>query len=280
MIRRSKRLVMLAAVLALSGVVAASFASAQSDRGAVKATHAASRTLNIYGMGGRDDVAQGRLDYAATVMGSDVDISNPVGGFNDQAFLAQLAAGTVPDLVYVGRGSVGTYAAKKAFLPLTSCIKSQSIPIADYRKAAVQEVTYNKAIYALPEFTNQITILANAAVARDAGVNIADIQTTNWKRLKAANKKLLKIENGKLTRIGFDPKIPEFFPLWVKWFGKDLISKNGLKAQLNTPQAIKALNFTVGVITAEGGWNKFKSFRDTFDFFGVKNPIVQDQLGF
>jgi multiple sugar transport system substrate-binding protein len=279
MIRRSKRLVMLASVLTLSGVVAASFASAQSDRGAVKATQAASRTLNIYGMGGRDDVAQGRLDYAATVMGSDVDIQNPVGGFNDQAFLAQLAAGNVPDLVYVGRGSVGTYAAKNAFLPLTSCIKNQKVPIADYRKAALQEVTYKKAIYALPEFTNQITILANAGVARDAGVNIADIQTTNWKRLKAANKKMLKIENGKLTRIGFDPKIPEFFPLWVKWFGKDLVSKDGLKAQLNSKEAVAALAFTVGLINDHGGWNKFKAFRDTFDFFGSNNPMKLNQIG-
>jgi multiple sugar transport system substrate-binding protein len=68
--------------------------------------------------------------------------------------------------------------------------------------------------------------------------------------------------------------------MWVKWFGKDIISKDGLHAQLNTPQAIKALNFTVGVINAEGGWNKFKAYRDTFDFFGKQNPLVKDQLGF
>jgi len=279
MIRRWKRLVFLAALLTLTTVVGTSFANAKSDATAGHTRAAASRTLNIYGMGGRDDVAQGRLDYTAKVMGDDVEISNPVGGFNDQAFLAQLAAGNVPDLVYLGRGSVGTYAAKKAFLPLSSCIKSQNVPIGDFRKAAVQEVTYKGAIYALPEFTNQITILANEAVARDAGVSMADIQTTNWKRLKAANKKMLKIDNGKVTRIGFDPKIPEFFPLWVKWFGKDLISKDGLKAQLNTKEAVAALAYTVGLINDHGGWNKFKAFRDTFDFFGAQNPMKLNQIG-
>jgi multiple sugar transport system substrate-binding protein len=264
-------------VLALSAIAATGFATAGH---AGKSGATASRTLDIYGMGGRDDVAQGRLDYTAAQMGSDVAINNPVGGFNDQAFLAQLAAGNVPDLVYLGRGSVGTYAAKKAFLPLTSCVKSQSIDLSQYRKAALQEVTYNKALYALPEFTNQITILANAAVARDAGVSMADIQTTNWKRLKAANKKMIKTDaSGKLTRIGFDPKIPEFFPLWVKWFGADLLSKNGLKAQLNTPQAVAALAFTVGLINDHGGWNKFKAFRDTFDFFGANNPMKLNQIG-
>jgi multiple sugar transport system substrate-binding protein len=264
-------------VLALCAIAATGFATAGH---AGKAGANASRTLDIYGMGGRDDVAQGRLDYTAVQMGSDVDINNPVGGFNDQAFLAQLAAGNVPDLVYLGRGSVGTYAAKKAFLPLASCVKSQSIDLSQYRKAALQEVTYNKGLYALPEFTNQITILANAAVARDAGVSMADIQTTNWKKLKAANKKMIKTDaSGKLTRIGFDPKIPEFFPLWVKWFGADLLSKDGLKAQLNTTQAVAALAYTVGLINDHGGWNKFKAFRDTFDFFGANNPMKLNQIG-
>ena len=36
----------------------------------------------------------------------------------------------------------------------------------------------------------------------------------------------------------------------------------------------------MSIINAEGGWNKFKSFRDTFDFFGKQNPLVKDQLGF
>ena len=36
----------------------------------------------------------------------------------------------------------------------------------------------------------------------------------------------------------------------------------------------------MSIINAEGGWNKFKSFRDTFDFFGAQNPLVKDQLGF
>ena len=36
----------------------------------------------------------------------------------------------------------------------------------------------------------------------------------------------------------------------------------------------------LSIVNAEGGWNEFKSFRDTFDFFGAKNPLVKDQLGF
>jgi multiple sugar transport system substrate-binding protein len=161
---------------------------------------------------------------------------------------------------------------------MDSCVK----PVKkQYRVGALKAMTYNGHIYGLPEFTNQITLIVNQSAFKSAGVPISAAQTTNWKQLLATAKKLTKFDgSGNVTRIGFDPKIPEFFPLWVKWFGKDIISKNGLKAQLNTPQAIAALTYTVSIINAEGGWNKFKAFRDTFDFFGKGNPLVKDQLGF
>jgi multiple sugar transport system substrate-binding protein len=268
---RWKRLALLLAGTALCIVLTAGAASARVDAG---------RTLNVYGLGGRDDVAQGRLDLAnAAIRAGGDSVSNPVSGFNDQAFLARLAARDIPDLVHMGRDSIGTYAARGVLVPLGSCVAREKITASDYRKAALDQVRYKGQIYGAPEFTNQITIVVNNDALQKAGVNTADIQTTNWKRLKAANKKLLQVSNGRLTRIGFDPKIPEFFPLWVKWSGKDLISKDGLKAQLNSKEAVAALAYTVGLINDHGGWNKFKAFRDTFDFFGRNNQIAADQLG-
>ena len=275
---RFKRGAVLVALAALVVVVTASFANARSSESS--GAQAANGTLNIYGMGGRDDVAQGRLNIATKVIeDGGGSVQNPVGGFNDQAFLAQLASGNVPDLVYFGRDKVGTYAAKGALLPLANCIRSENIDVNQYRKAALNEVRYKGQTYALPEFTNQITIIVNRDVARAAGVNVNDIQTTKWAKLRQANKKLLRIEDGKVTRIGFDPKIPEFFPLWVKWFGKDIVSKDGLRAQLNSREAVAALNFTYSLIRDHGGWDKFKAFRDTWDFFGRGNQVAKDQVG-
>ena len=277
---RWRRSGLVLAVTALCAVAGTSVASAQPSEKAAAGSTAAGNTLTIYGMGGRDDVAQGRLDFATNVIERGGDrVSNPVGGFNDQAFLARLAARDIPDLVYFGRDKVGTYAARGALLPLANCIAAERIDRRQYRVAALQEVTYRGQLYALPEFTNQITLIVNRDVAQAAGVNVNDIQTTNWARLKQANRKMLRIENGRVTRIGFDPKIPEFFPLWVKWFGKDLISKNGLRAQLNSPEAVRALTYTVGLINDHGGWNRFKAFRDTWDFFGSGNQVARDQVG-
>jgi multiple sugar transport system substrate-binding protein len=85
--------------------------------------------------------------------------------------------------------------------------------------------------------------------------------------------------NGNVTRIGFDPKMPEFFPLWAKAYGVDILSKDGLTPHLNDPRAIKALQYAMSLINAQGGWNKFKSFRDTWDFFGKQNQVAQNQVG-
>ncbi|HET9243922.1 MAG TPA: extracellular solute-binding protein [Gaiella sp.] len=265
---RWKRSVALLAVASLCVVVGASVA-----------TGADSRTLDIYGFGPGDDVANGRAEVATRALGSSVGVDNPRGAFNDQAFLTRLASGDVPDVVYMSRDRIGTYAARNALQPLGNCIRSESIDTKQYRQAALKEVTYNNQIYAIPEFTNQITIIVNNDVARQGGVRIQDIQTTKWSTLRQASRKMMRIENGKLTRIGFDPKIPEFFPLWVKWFGANLLSANGLRAQLNSPQAVEALRFTNSIIRDHGGWDRFKAFRDTWDFFGSGNQVAKNQIG-
>lgn len=279
--KRSSAVLVAGAALAL--IVTAGLASAQTSAGTGAATPAApgaSRTLNIYGFGPGDDVANGRAAFAEGVLGNDVAVENPRGAFNDQAFLAMLASGNVPDVVYMSRRSIGTYAAKRALLPLANCIRSQRVDLNQYRRAALQEVRYRGQTYALPEFTNQITIIVDDNVAQDSGVNVANLSTRNWVQLRAMSRRMMRTDGDRLTRIGFDPKIPEFFPLWVKWAGKNqsVISANG-RPQLNTPAAVAALNFTLSIIRDHGGWNRFKSFRDTFDFFGAQNPLVRNQIG-
>jgi multiple sugar transport system substrate-binding protein len=279
MSRRWKQAALLAVTAAVSTVLVATPAGARPVEVA-DAQRAQSHTLNIYGLGGRDDVAQGRLDIAnAVIRNLGHSVNNPVSGFNNQTFLARLAARDIPDLVHMGRSDIGTYAARGALVPLGNCFRTEGIDRNMYRKAALAEVTYRGQIYGAPEFTNQITVIVNNDALRQAGVAVADIQTTDLKKLRQANKKILRIQNGRLTRIGFDPKLPEFFPLWVKRYGADLISKDGLKAQLNSTQAVAALAYAVSLINDHGGWDRFKAFRDTWDFFGRNNQVAADQVG-
>jgi multiple sugar transport system substrate-binding protein len=263
----------LAALLAAIAVVAvtASLASAHS-------TKASAGTLNIMGFGTGDDVAESRAAIATKAVNATVN--RPSGGFNDQQFLAAVASGNSPDLVYLDRQKVGTYAAKGAFQPLNSCISSQKINMKQYRAAAVNELTYKGKVYGIPEFYDVRTILIDNDVLDQTKTPIGWLNPAKPAQLLAAAKKMVKFDsNGNVTRIGFDPKLPEFFPLWAKAYGVDILSKDGLHPHLNDPGAVRALTYAMSLINAQGGWNKFKSFRDTWDFFGSDNQVAKDQVG-
>jgi multiple sugar transport system substrate-binding protein len=276
MARRWLRGAALLAVVALAGVVAASLASANNS--SVSGSQKANDTvLSIMGFGTGDDVAETRAALATKAVGGDVD--RPTGSFNDQQFLAAVASRNVPDLVYLDRQKVGTYAAKGAFVPLTSCVNKDKINTKQYRIPALQEVTYKGKLYGIPEFYDVRTVLVNNDVLDLTKTKIASLNTKNWPALLAAAKKMYDSSGGKVTRIGFDPKIPEFFPLWAKANGVDILSKNGLVPHLNDPRAIAALTYTVSLVNAQGGWDKFKSFRDTWDFFGKNNQVAENQVG-
>jgi multiple sugar transport system substrate-binding protein len=269
---RKKRIAVLLVLAAACAAVVAGTAGARTD------TQKAG-TLDIYGYGPGDDVQENRATYAAQQL-SGVTIKREAPGFDDQAFLTRLASGDIPDLVRMGRPSMALYAAKGVLQPVNSCV-SKSL-IKQYRAGAIKAMTYKGKLYGLPEFTNQVTLIVNPQAFQEAGVPLKDAQMKNLSLLLKDAKKLTKFDgSGNLTRIGFDPKIDSGFgfPLWVKYFGGSIISPNGLKAQLNTAAARKALAFTTAVINAEGGWNKFVAYRNTFDFFGGGNPLLKDQLG-
>jgi multiple sugar transport system substrate-binding protein len=244
------------------------------DFAALSASERQGQTLRIYGFGPGDDVATNRTNYAKKQL-APAKVLNPAGAFDPQRFLTQLASGSVADVIYLDRQQVGTLAAKGALQSLDGCIDQQSIPKSQYNQAALKEGSYNGSLYALPEFTNQRTLIVNTDI-----VPKAEASTTNWDQLKAAAKKYAVVQGGKVTRVGFDPKIPEFFIMWAHANGVDLMSADGKSVNFDDPKAVEALAYTKSLVDEQGGWNAFKSFRDTWDFFGAKNQVAQKQVGF
>ena len=237
-----------------------------------------SGTLSILGFGTNgDDVARARLALAAKSI-APARVNAPDGGFQDQTFLADLASGNPPDLVYMDSYELGTYAAKGALLPLTSCIRAQHINMGDFTKGAQAMVTYGGTVYGLPEFTQDRTLIVNDAAVREAGLKVSDISVTNWTKLYRMVKQLTVFRNGKLATIGFDPKLPEFFPLWARANGGAILSANGLHPELDSRQDVQALAFAISLVKEEGGYSQFITYRNTFNYFGSNNPFAEHQL--
>ncbi|MFC0627531.1 ABC transporter substrate-binding protein [Kribbella deserti] len=236
-----------------------------------------SGTLAVMGFSGEDEVAQSRIAaYKAAYSG--VTVKNNKGDFDAQQFLTAVSSGNPPDVAYMARALIGTYAAKGAIQPLDDCIKNNEIDTSQYREAAMREVTLKDKVYGIPEFYTVTVNLINAKALKSAGVQTADIQTTDWAKLEQTAKKLYRDKGGRPSRIGYDPRMPDFFPLWAMANGAELVKPDGTP-NLDDPLAVEALTYTIKLVQDQGGWSNFKTFRDTFDVFGEKNQFTQDQLG-
>jgi multiple sugar transport system substrate-binding protein len=270
---RSKFVVMAAAAGLLAGCAGVGGGSGGGDAGAGGGTAGGTPqgTLKIMGFGGEDEVAQARVNAFKQAY-SGVKVSNAKGDFDAQQFLTALASGNPPDLVYMDRNLIGTYAKKGAIVPLEDCISKQQIDTSQYREAAMRSVTLADKVYGIPEFYIVTTNLVDAKSLKAAGVSTSEIQTKDWSALKATTAKLFKKNGNKLERIGFDPKLPEFFPLWATANGATIVKEDGAP-NLNDPKAVEALEYAIGLVNDQGGWTTFKSFRDAFDIFGEKNPL-------
>jgi multiple sugar transport system substrate-binding protein len=234
------------------------------------------------GEGAADEIATTRYDVFAKNH-PDVTVEFTESDFNAQQFLTAVAAGNPPDVIRMDRAIIGTYVAQGALDPLDQCITDFGIDMSQYREPAVAGVTMNGQVYGIPEFYDSRIILTNNSVLDEASLKPEDIDTSNWDNLKAVNEKLLKKDGNKVTRIGFDPKLPEFLPLWAKANGASIISDDGKTSQLEDPKVAEALDFAASLIKAHGTAAAFLDFRNNGpggkDFYVPNTQYKADTLG-
>jgi multiple sugar transport system substrate-binding protein len=235
-----------------------------------------SGSLTIMGFGGEDEVAQARITAFQQAY-PDVKVTHNKGDFDAQQFLTALSSGNPPDLVYMDRNLIGTYAAKGVVEPLTDCVKQQSIDTSQYRPAAMRSVTYKDTVYGIPEFYVVQVNLIDAKSLQKAGVDPSAIQTKDWGALEKTATQLYEHNGTKIQRIGFDPKLPDSFPLWALINGAQLVKDDG-SPNLDDPKAVEALDYSVTLVKDQGGWSNFKAFRDSFDIFGDTNPLTKGTI--
>jgi multiple sugar transport system substrate-binding protein len=233
-----------------------------------------SGALVTMGFGLPDEHATARVAvFRAANPGVDLRISE--GAFDEQQFLSAVAAGDPPDLVYAERRKLGGYAARGAVQGLDDCVREHGVDLGRFREAALRQVTYEGVVYGLPEFSSVRLMIVNNPVVRAAGLDPAALSTSDWAGMGEVADRLAKVGDGRVERIGFDPKVPEFLPLWAKANGAELI---GPDARLDDPRVVEAVRHTTDLVARQGGWASFKAFRDAFDQFGANNQYVTGQL--
>lgn len=238
-------------------------------------------SLTVEGVNPTDEVATSRVDYADAQLKSEgVTVTLNKTTFDPQKFTAQIASGQVPDLIYMDRADVATYASKGLVIPLDQCFAQNKVtPTSAYYPAILDSVKYQGDIYAVPEFWQTNAIMLNQRVLQKAGVTAADFNMKDPNEVLAAAKKVYKSSGGKPTVMGFDPAVSGGNAnVWLFAFGGGLVDSNG-KPDLNSAANIKAFTWLKQLYDEQGGYAKAASFVNTFNYFGNNNQYVEDQVG-
>ncbi len=269
-----------AALLTASVVVLAGCGSGGGDEPTADAdfTTAPEGDLSAWGFENADDVGQSRLDYAAEQLG-DVEVNLDATAFDAQKFTTRIASGDVPDVVQMDRRYVTTYAAQGLIMPLDACFDAQDVSPRDHwYPAVVDDVTYQDAVWAVPQFYQPPAILLNKSVLAEAGVAADQFDTSKPDVLLDAIGKIYQEEGGVPTRLGFDPVATGQSGLWILATGGQLNDEDGAPT-LDDPSNVAGIEMLKEITDAQGGFASVKSFTDSFDTFGDNNQYVAGQVG-
>lgn len=267
-----------AAAIALTSCATGTGSDTAAPERSFSADKGVSGDLTVMGFGASDEIATTRLDRFKE-SAPDVTVSLVEGDLDIQQFLSAVASGEPPELIYASRDQLGTFASRGAIMPLNECIEGEDINTDEFREAAQNQVTFEDTVYGVPEF-NQVQItMANADLLDTAGMNVEDVDGSDWDTLTKAAEELSTKSGGSLATLGYDSKLPEFLPLWAKANGADLLSEDGRTANLDDPKVIEALEFGATVYEKQGGFSAVKALRDSADFFGKGNQFATDTLG-
>jgi multiple sugar transport system substrate-binding protein len=184
--------------------------------------------------------------------------------FDDQKLLTAAASGDLPDILWMDRAKVSSYASRNILMPLDDMVAQAGIDLSQFYEAAVDESTYDGTLYGIPQFMDVRPLYVNLDALGEIGLTAEDIDTSDWDSLTEIGAQLVKSDGDRVERWGFDPKLADFFWMWGIGNGGSFISEDGLEATYDDPKLVEALQWGVGAYDAQGGFQLFDGFRTTF----------------
>ena len=185
--------------------------------------------------------------------------------FDDQKLLTAAASGQVPDLLWIDRFAIASWAARGVLQPLTDLIKRDTYDTGRFYEAALKEATYDDKIYGIPGGMDVRALYVNLDAIKEAGLaDASEIDTGDWDQLTDLGSKLVKRTGDQVDRWGFDTKIQAGgIYLWGGANGGHFMGGDG-EATFNDPKVVEALDWAVKTYDAQGGFKSYEAVATTW----------------
>lgn len=184
--------------------------------------------------------------------------------YDDQKLLTAAASGELPDLLWVDRFKISSYASRGVLTPLNDLVEGSEFDLGRFYEAAIEEATYDGQIYGIPQFMDVRPLFVNLDALAEIGVTPEQIDTANWDQLAEYGAKLTQRDGDQVRRWGFDPKIYDFMWMWGAGNGGTFINDDGSEVTYDDPKLVDALAWGVATYEAQGGFSSYDAFRTTF----------------
>jgi multiple sugar transport system substrate-binding protein len=197
----------------------------------------------------------------------------------NQNFITQFAAGTPPDITYTF--GLGQFAERDALMPLDEIWARDGIKGSDFVLGMTEMATYKGKIYAMPAAVDFTPLFWNKDAFKEAGLDPEVPPKTLDETTEFSNKLLKKDEQGNILRLGLDPtSFDEWYTYWSAIMGISWWDAQNQQVTLNTPEAVKYLEWAVENVKRWGGSEAIMAFRSgkpsKYDF--ENNPFALGEL--
>ncbi len=187
-----------------------------------------------------------------------------------------MAAGTGPDVALNDLGNVASRASMGVIAPLDDLMAGSDVSLDEFWPASHPMLEYEGSIYALPFETDVRALYYNRAHFEEVGLD-PDSPPTTWEELSEYDDLLTtSLDNGRLTRVGFNPTWGNLGFHTFAWLnGADFQADDG-SIVLNSPEAVEALEFMVDLVNRYGQ-REMSAFSASFGS-GATDPFITGQV--
>ncbi|KAB8141368.1 ABC transporter substrate-binding protein [Chloroflexia bacterium SDU3-3] len=268
-------------LLRLGGLAAASslapaLAACSSGRAAAPARAGGPTTITEWGFGTDNTLAKARVQ-AFRDAHPDIGLEL-VPQINDQKVLTAVVSGEVPDLLWLDRNTIVSWAARGALEPIDDLMARDGVTLDDFYASPVEQVRYGGQTWAIPQFSHVRALWVNHEPLEQAGLSVDDVRRADWAALQQYGARLTRREGGKITRVGFDTRAADGFFWMFSWGnGGSLIGGDGRQATFRDAKNVDALQYVVDTANAQGGRQAQKAFADSWGW-DAQHPFILNQV--